>query len=712
MADSKASGLEVPAGRTPAGRPRTRVLSAEQEVAARIVARRKQLGLKPIDIANRLGIASPRYRNWETHFGGLPMRQYGEALCRILCVSEDWLHGGEGELNDVHVSEIASSGPASPCKTLSSQVRESLGRRMKQRRREIGLSSTQLAARVSVSVATIRNWESELPAKHSGEREDRLEDILCLPRGSLRNPDAPLPPIERITTSVVLSAAGCVTVADEIRAVGVWLAHSSPFRRTIYRDELPEGHRRLADYFAERYGVVGEDLSILASIGSRYNLTRERIRQVQAKMSERAAWVKFITPTIDSLEQAIAAAVPITVKQFDNDHRDLLGEQLSVESAIRFAREILGRGIGKLADLPSGPVGDDFQNILVDSNEALSSARAIREAARKMIRSCGAAHILFVTGAASEIVRHGITVDETRKTVMYLKNFEWLAEDANWFWLGHELPNRALTVVRKMLAVAGRKIDVDVLHSGVCRSRRVLYDEDRDAPYPIEVPWPVLREMLTRTPWLVTIQKNDFQLVEDISPETVLPSNELPIYNMMKEHGGILAANVLLNRLVKTGRMGSIGLQMALSRSAAFHQHEFGIHAITGYPFNHDALRRAQELVGGVRPNGATTDENGWVNFDQTLTQYQFVHLSFDLPTGVSRVIPPGEYKLQGVLSGSVIFGKTPSAPTRITRLTSALKRVGCKPGDEIHFRVHGQEKIMVISISSGDETPILPSVP
>lgn len=712
MVDNKASEIEVPSGRAPLGRPRTRVLSTEQEISARIVARRKQLGLKPIEIANRLGITNPRYRNWEKYFGRLPMLQYGEALCRILCVSEDWLNSGEGALNDAHVSEIASSRPVPPCKTLSSQVRESLGRRMKQRRREIGLSSTQLAARVSVNVATIRNWESELPAKHLGEREDRIEDILCLPRGSLRNPDATPPPIERIATRIVLAEAGCVTVADEIRAVGVWLAHSSPFRRTIYRDKLAEGYRRLADYFAERYGVVGEDLSILASIGSRYNLTRERIRQVQAKMSERAAWAQFITPAIDRLEKAIAAAVPITVKQFDNDHRDLLGEQLSVESAMRFAREILGRGIGKLADLPSGPVGSDFQNMLIDSNEDVSSARAIREAARKMIRSCGAAHILFVAGAASEIVGHGIAVNKVRKTVMSLRNFEWLVEDANWFWLGHELPNRALSVVRKMLAVAGRKIDVDVLHSGVCRSRRVLYDEDRDTPYPIEVPWTVLREMLTRTPWLVTIQKNDFQLVEDIAPEDVLPSNELQIYTLIKEHDGILASNVLLNRLIKTGQMGSIGLQMALSRSAAFHQHEFGIHAITGYPFRHDALRRAQELVGGARTISATTDESGWVNFDQTLTQYQFVHLSFDLPTGIGRLFPPGEYKLQGALSGFVIFGKTPSAPTRVTRLASALKRAGCKPGDEIHFRVHGQEKIMVISISSGDEAPIPLSSP
>ncbi len=104
---------------------------------------------------------------------------------------------------------------------------------------------------------------------------------------------------------------------------------------------------------------------------------------------------------------------------------------------------------------------------------------AVRAASLKMIRSCGAAHILFVTGLVCDATGKAVALSDVRRALVAVEGMEWLTEGEDWYWLGPDTANnRALEAVRKVLAVASRKVDVEDIHQAVCRSRRAYYKSD------------------------------------------------------------------------------------------------------------------------------------------------------------------------------------------------------------------------------------------
>jgi len=209
---------------------------------------------------------------------------------------------------------------------------------------------------------------------------------------------------------------------------------------------------------------------------------------------------------------------------------------------------------------------------------------AVRASAMKMNRSCGAAHIMYVTGLTSEILGKPVSLSDVRSALLSIEGMQWLTEDEDWFWLGPDAANnRVLDAVRKVLAVASCRVDVEDLHRAVCRSRRSYYKRERRAhPPEIEVTQEVLREMLSRVPWLSVIQMNDFVLAEDVAIEDVLNSSELAVVMAIKEHGGAATRGLFNKRFVETGRFTTANLQLVLASSPVIQQIGYGIYGLMG----------------------------------------------------------------------------------------------------------------------------------
>ena len=103
---------------------------------------------------------------------------------------------------------------------------------------------------------------------------------------------------------------------DEIVAISSWLAEPNARRRTCNPLLLAESTARNARIFAQRYGSNGEDRT-LEAIGMRFGVTRERVRQICAKMLGRSSGVRFsggrfATPVIDQLIADIQPLLPAT----------------------------------------------------------------------------------------------------------------------------------------------------------------------------------------------------------------------------------------------------------------------------------------------------------------------------------------------------------------------------------------------------------------
>lgn len=594
--------------------------------------------------------------------------------------------------------------------SLTDTDNEALGRRLKMRLRENGQSSAEIALTIKVNPSTLRLWKTRLPKKPKKIEEDALEDALLVPRGWLRNPKM----------HPVVSEAGkfaplvidildyeCKSVADEIRCIGAWLSRNGRSRRTCRIEELSEDEMRRARMFSDRYGVSGE--ATLQSIGDQYGLTRERIRQVVEKMTDRLHGITFTTPYFFKLKQLIQDSEPIDLSNFNEKHQELLGEKLSLEDADRFSREILGIGIATISDRSMWQAGNAIKRMVLpiwDEEDGLTAA--VRDAARRMIRSCGAAQIMFVTGMVSEAMSKPISVTEVRQSIQSIEGMEWIAEDDGWFWFGLDTANnRAVEIARKCLAISDQRMDVEEIQQAICRSRqrRVSYNKDRhNRPPMIELPRHVLCEVLSRIPWLTVVQYDDFLLKEKVKPEDVLSQAELALYNLMKIHGGVATRNMMYEELIgNQNLMSVINLQVLLANSAIIRQTHRGLFVLRGSDISIEAMQRAFQsrppaAMGSVR---LLPDQDGWVEFDLKMTAARLRELNMDLPATVFSAIPPGEYSFEGVVIGKFTIGKG-SAVNSTRRFSTAfvrhLRDIGIKDTEVLHLQAHMESKRVIVS--------------
>lgn len=655
-----------------------------RDAATRLKARRKAKGVSVPAIANKLGVSTARYRSWEKIFGPLPQRQYGAAIDRIL---QDWVDETQRPL--VVDSPVSSENPSLA----------ELGNRAAMRRESLNYSKLFIADQIGVSHPTLRSWEDSLPKRHRGKKEDAWEDVLRVPRGWLRHSLQATP--EELPKKADLTEAGFTSVADEIRAVGAWLARRSINKRTWDIAALSEPERRQACMFADRYGVSGEDKTTLQIIGDKFQLTRERVRQIVDKMTSRARGNEFELPNLKLLKLAGSTAELWLVTDFESTYQDLLGG-LSLGDADRFAREIMGFSIATISERVFGHSCNSQQAMIMEPGTC-EIATAVRAASLKMIRSSGAAHVMFVTGLVSEATNKAIALSDVRRVLLAIDGMEWLTPDEDWFWLGSDTANnRVLEAVQKILATASRKVDIEAIHQGVCRSRRAYYKtEARSQPPEIEVPQEVLRELLSRVPWLNVIQMNDFILADKVAAEDVLNSSELAVVRVIEEYGGAAARQVFNKRFVKTGMFSIPNLQIVLANSPVIRQLGFGIYGVRGKDFPQKAFSAAHEVVNrSVSPIEMT--EDGCYEFRFTISEAGLRNNIADLPREVSRVIQRGVYTVEGVTTGTISLGAVQSVPSRTSGLVVLLRKAGIRPDEQLLFSI--QPELMRVRISRCSE--------
>lgn len=576
-----------------------------------------------------------------------------------------------------------------------------LGQRALARRLALELSRQEIALRIGVATHLLASWERVLPLKPKADPENKWEDALGVPAGWLRQIDVETPSPSREALTQTIAASSADSVAAEIRIAGTWLCRASFARRTTLHDELSPAEQRLADIFALRYGVGGEEHTTLQAVGDRYGLTRERIRQIVDKMVERTARMQLLTPNIDRLAEEVRPLLPATVDAVDAQLRERLGERLSIESVSRFCREILGRNIVALTDRPADMAYIWSPTIIDPDTHDVDRIRAAREAALRLIRSCGAAQAMFVAGAASEITGAGITPSEVIRDCRMVPGFEWLSERDGWFWFGEGNENRLVTIALKVLAVAGRRVDAEEILAGFIRSRRGYYPPEKLRPYLIEPPLQVVVEVLRRVNGLKNVQSDDFLLDKPVPVETVLSDAELAVYNLMRDNGNIVSRHTLVTELVKAGKVKPMALHVSLNSSPIYRQLDRGVFALRGAALNPASLRDAQKTVGGEASKSARIserDKDGYYHLIFELTGYMIRTRFWEVPRALADIITEdGNLALQGSEQPVVLVHLT-SGSCRLKQFVSKLLHRGFAAGDLIDFAVNPRERLIRVA--------------
>ncbi|MBO9357675.1 helix-turn-helix domain-containing protein [Bordetella petrii] len=683
-------------------RGRSRLSVRAFEMAARLRSRRKNLRLTCSFVADRLGIPAARYRFWEKQFGPTAEKQYLEALAQVLQTSPEWLAHGTG-VSPIPADQVESARIVDSYENrrATESERIALGQRAQARRLALELSRQEISLRIGVATYQLANWERVLPLKPKVQLENKWEEVLGVPVGWLRQIDieAPVPSKEVVTQIVEANTAD--SVAAEIRVAGAWLCRASFAHRTILHDELSLTERRLADIFALRYGVGGEEHTTLQAIGDRYGLTRERIRQIVEKMVERTARMQLLTPHIDRLAEEIRPLLPATVEAVDTQLRGRLGERLSIESVSRFCREILGRNIVALTDRPAEMAYLWSPTVIDPETHDVARIRAAREAALRLIRSCGAAQAMFVAGAASEITGMGMTPDEVMQGCRMVPGFEWLSERDGWFWFGEGNENRLVTIALKVLAVSGRRVDAEEILASFIRARRGYYPPEQLRPYLIEPPLQIVVEVLRRVKGLKNIQSDDFLLDKLVPVETVLSDAELAVYNLMRDNGNIISRHTLVTELVKTGKVKLMALHVSLNSSPIYRQLDRGVFALRGATLNPASLRDAQNTVGGEASKSARIserDKDGYYHFIFELTEYMVRTRVWEVPRALDNLIAgDGNLFLQGS-EQPVVLAHLPSGSCRLKQFVSKLLQQGFVAGDILNLTIHPEKRLLRVT--------------
>ncbi len=575
----------------------------------------------------------------------------------------------------------------------------SLGERAATRRRELKLSRVAVAGAVGVCELTLRKWEESLPTTNRGQKEDRWEAALHVPRGWLRNGAAttPMPHLKTLD----LTNESLASVTEEIRAVAAWLTRASERSRSPHVNSLTEAEQRRAIMFAERYGVAGSDGVILQVIGKHFGLTRERVRQVVDVMTARANGITFVLPCLSLLRTAATQMTAISVSEFESTYRALLGPMLSLSDADRFARELLGFGIASMTERSLWQAGNALQP-MVAGTSGIQTRVAVRDGSRRMIRSCGAAHVMFVTGLVSEALNCAISVQEVRQALTTIEGMEWLTDEEDWYWFGMEtVNNRVLHVARKVLSVAERRLDIEELQQAVCRSRR-FSDEDRKLPPAVEVPRHVLAAILSRVPWLTVVQFNDFVLNDSVQMAEVLNASELAVAEMIRRHDGAVARRLLNKTFVATGIFSGPNLQIVLASSPIIRTLGFGVYGLRGVVVSQSALSAAMATVNAIAATPATFDSKGWCEFELAITEYGIRTGVISVPARVAKAIPGGVYEAAGVLNGSFSLNTTHPSVGRLTGFVQLLRIAGIGARNRLRVRIHPGRMCATISRRSG----------
>lgn len=282
------------------------------------------------------------------------------------------------------------------------------------------------------------------------------------------------------------------------------------------------------------WGWGGKEPKTLEAVGDAQTprLTRERVRQIEAKALRRLHTFQFDTPILRSAVVTIRKCVPALGAEVDQalQHAGICSGPFSVAS-IKRAADILG-------------INWTFAEITISSQKVVvrkeDEDRIVRlmQVVRRRTSELGCSNILAV---ASALKIDEEKADILRKVLDVTPGISWLDEDKNWLFLKEAPRNRLFNLSAKVLGVSPR-LSIAELRRAVSKSRRLT----------IAPPQKVLAAFVNAS-GLGIVENNivvaDPMRVTTLSPESI----EGKFIEVFRKYGGVMHGEELAERCVEQG---------------------------------------------------------------------------------------------------------------------------------------------------------------
>jgi len=412
---------------------------------------------------------------------------------------------------------------------------------------------------------------------------------------------------------------------------------------------------------ARHLGWDGSEGGTLQETGREYSLTRERVRQLVARVTERVKTERPFAPALDRALYFIGENLPSTAEQVEIALRSegFTTVSLSIEG-VETAAHLLGREPGFSLERSAKrrlvvPAG--VENIAVE----------ILRAARRATEHWGVATVQDVAATAAHA-----TADAPEFVMRVLtarRDFEWLDKDAGWFWLRSVPRNRVLNQMEKVFAVSPR-ISVTDLRAGVSRPHRMK----GFAP-----PRRVLAEMCRQ----IGYRSDGDVLIADPPPEftDALSDSEQVLANILNQNGRVMQREAL-ERLSLAQGLTQATLQARLSYSPIIQKLGPSVYGLRGAPVTPglvDALAPPKTRSRVLKDYGWTRNGMIWVAF--RLSASMLSSGVFHVPAAMRKHLL-GEFQLFTVDGARI--GKLVIAETGSWGLTPLYSRRGGEIGDPL----------------------------
>jgi hypothetical protein len=429
-------------------------------------------------------------------------------------------------------------------------------------------------------------------------------------------------------------------------------------------------YQRNRDILIGYYGWADGRRHTLTEIGASFGITRERVRQVCAKLTKRLENPSAIpAPAMDRALARIAERLPCSAARIEAElaEQGLTAIGMSLES-IAVGAQLLGRPVRFKIISPFSSGGR-----LAICPDQLDAALAAVDLAKKEVYFHG---LTTVERIAQAISAHGGQArhELVRQTLMLMDGFCWLDEPTGWFRLlrvhKHGLPK----TIDKVLAVAG-EVTASQLGAALRRNRR-LWKE----PPPEKVLLAFCRRMLR-------VRVEGDRIISDPPRDwtKALTGVEAKLVGMLKTHGPVMERGAMEDLCVADG-MNRFSFHAFISWSPVIVQYGPSLYGLLGTEV---PRRQVEKLLADRRANhvnhrvldchGRTEDGKVWLSY--RLSKAASTYAVITVPAALKKVVR-GRFQL--LAPDGRAIGTLATKDGRAWGLGAFLREQGARIGDHV----------------------------
>jgi sigma-70-like protein len=444
-------------------------------------------------------------------------------------------------------------------------------------------------------------------------------------------------------------------------------------------------HERNREILIGYYGWKDGRGHTLAEIGANYGMTRERTRQICAKLVNRKNPKAILAPALDRALDFIQQRLPIAVTDVQNElsQAGLTAVNLRLEN-IQKAASLLDRPI------PFALVAASGNRLAVDAEHAKMPLLAA-EIAKKEAYYHGVANVDRIQTVLQEKYSDQIQRPTVAKTLELVEGFRWLDEETGWFWLSTTRKHGLPKAIQKVLSVA-KRLPVAELRTAVGRNRRM---------WPDLPPENVILEFCRQVPDVVV----EGDLVGADPPlcwTETLTGVEAQLVKILKTHGPVMERGELEDLCASAG-MNRFSFHAFVACSAVIKHFGHSVYGLIGTDVSDRAIesliarRKAGRSPSRVLDShGQTEDGRVWLTY--RLSKAASTYAVITIPAALKDSVT-GKFRLLTTEGQEV--GTLATKNGRAWGLGAFLRQRAARVDDRVTLTLDLDGRTAVISIDS-----------